>query len=71
MKLQHITKGQLGVHADNSEALTQAVTTLTDAGYSVTDVEDDPEESWHVATVHYDDTKGIQQEVGKIRRLLA
>lgn len=53
MKLTHITLGQAGLHADDSAQLSTALAALMDAGYTVSDIEDDPSEPWHVATVHY------------------
>lgn len=51
--IRHITQGVAGLHADDSADLAQAITHLTTAGYEVTEVEDDPSEPWHVATISY------------------
>jgi len=53
MKLTHIIAGQAGIHADNSEELARVIAQAQAAGFTVTDIEDDPEEPWHVATLHY------------------
>jgi len=63
MKLTHITLGQAGLHADDSAQLQAAVAALQVARYTVVDIEDDANEPWHVATVHYSGTpvEGIRR----------
>jgi hypothetical protein len=68
MTLTHITIGQAGLHAESSEELAAAVQQLTAAGYQITDIEDDPAEPWHVATVHY---QGGPAQLRTMKALLA
>ena len=52
-RITHITLGHAGLHAASSAELHAMITTLAAAGYTITDVEDNPAEPWHVATIHY------------------
>jgi hypothetical protein len=67
MRVTHITRGQAGIQANTSAELDEAVTLLIAAGYTVTDVEDDPTEPWHVATVHY---TGGPQQIAAIKQIV-
>jgi hypothetical protein len=52
-KITHITTRRAGLHADTSIELARAIAVLTAAGYTVSDIEDNPAEPWHVAIIHY------------------
>jgi hypothetical protein len=69
MTLKHITRGQLGLHADSSEELATCIQRITQAGYAVTNIEDDPTEPWHVATIHYTN-HNIQHVMRELRAAL-
>ena len=67
-RITHMTAGQAGIQAENSADLAQAIAALAQAGYVVVDVEDDPTEPWHVATVPY---TGGPQTLKTLKTLVA
>jgi hypothetical protein len=67
-RLTHITTGQAGLHADTSAALTDAITTMQAAGYTVSDIEDDADEPIHAAIIHY---TGGPQTLRTLKGLIA
>jgi hypothetical protein len=66
--IKHLTLGQMGLYAESAEELTQSVTSLQNAGYTVESNVDEPS---YVATILYSRTANMQKLVRHIRQLIA
>ena len=67
LKTYHVVLGRLGLSAESSQELQQAIAMLTTAGFVVENTEDDDDEPIHGTTIHH---AGGVEDIRTIKNLL-